>query len=253
MDDVTHFYSSEPYGAATAAALGARNRLVDPARTAFPVSGTKIREEPFSHRTWLRPQVYRGLVAHVVLMGAPSSGKSTLAESLAHALGTVWTPEYGRDYWHLHQVDRRLTPTQLVDLAEGHLREEEARLLEANRVLITDTNALTTWRYGMNYHASVLPRLQELADRCAQRYELVVLCAPDFPHDDTWDRSGDGERQRMHRQIEDDLIVRRIPFIRATGPLEHRVQRLSSLLKDVQPYTPFDELIGGSAWNGQPS
>lgn len=80
---------------------------------------------------------------------------------------------------------------------------------------------------------------------------MTVLCEPDFPYDDTWDRSGDGERLRMHRQIEADLVTRRIPFLRASGPVARRVQRLTELLAEVEPFTPVAELMGGDAWSGR--
>lgn len=191
----------------------------------------------------LHPVVRRDLVTHVVLMGAPSTGKSTLAEALAESFGTVWMPEFGRDYWNEHQVGRVLRPDQLIELAEGHLAGEEAKLLEATGILFTDTNALTTWRYGINYNGFTLPRLDELAQRCSSRYDIVLLCEPDFPHDDTWERSGDGVRQVMQRQIEADLIERRIPFFRVGGPVEDRVRAVRRLLDGYEKYTPITGLI----------
>lgn len=191
----------------------------------------------------LHPAVRRDLVTHVVLMGAPSTGKSTLAEALAESFGTVWMPEFGRDYWNEHQVNRVLRPDQLIELAEGHLAGEEAKLLEATGILFTDTNALTTWRYGVNYNGFTLPRLDELAEACAARYDVVLLCEPDFPHDDAWERSGDGVRQVMQRQIEADLIERRIPFFRVGGHVDERVRSVRRLLDGYEKYTPVTELI----------
>ncbi len=153
LRDVTHFYSCEAYGAATAAALGAIDRR---GQRSEPTA-TEIRRHPYAHRHLLSPRVYRDLVANVAIMGAPSSGKSTLAGALATAFDTAWMPEYGREFWFEHQVDRRLTPEQLVELAEGHLVREEALLWEADGFLFTDTTALTTWLYGVNYHGSAPP------------------------------------------------------------------------------------------------
>ena len=114
LRSVTHFYSSEFYGAHMSRALGAVDRRVDPARAAVPVSGTLIRADPYAWRAFVHPLVYRDLVTNVVLLGAPSTGKTTLAARLAEAHRTVWMPEYGREYWEAHQVDRRLTLEQLV-------------------------------------------------------------------------------------------------------------------------------------------
>ncbi len=242
LTDVTHFYSSEAYGAATATALGAVDRRVDPSRRMVPVSGTAIREDPHAHRHFIDPLVYRNLVTNVVLLGAPGSGKTTLAAALAEAFGTVWMEEYGREFWMRHQRHRRLTPEQLVELARHHLEREERRLLEADRFLFTDTNALTTWRYAMNYHGSSPPELAAMADASASRYDVVVLCEPDFDYVESWDRSGEGQRQVMHRQVEADLLVRRIPFFRVRGTVGERVSRVRSLLDGYTPFTPITEI-----------
>ncbi len=94
--DITHFYSSEFYGEHMSQALGAINRPVDEARRLVPISGTAIRQNPFAHRPYLHPLVYRDLITNVVLLGTPSTGKTTLAARLAEVFNTVWMPEYGR-------------------------------------------------------------------------------------------------------------------------------------------------------------
>src|SRR5829696_9000205 len=76
---ITHFYSSEFYGEHMSLALGAVNRLVDRGREQLPVSGTEIRQDPFAFRQYLDPLVYRDLIVNAVFLGAPSTGKTTLA------------------------------------------------------------------------------------------------------------------------------------------------------------------------------
>src|SRR5205809_119074 len=78
---VTHFYSSEPYGDPVSRALGAIDRRVDEARTTVVVSARNIRHSPFAWRSFVEPIVYRDLVTSVVLVGAPSTGKTTMAET----------------------------------------------------------------------------------------------------------------------------------------------------------------------------
>lgn len=240
---VTHFYSREFYGEHMSVALGAVNRLLDWTpdstwgnRTAVPISATQIRASPHAHRPFLHPLVYRDLITHVVFLGAPSTGKTTLAEALAHRYHTRWMPEYGREYWETHQVDRRLSLEQLEDIAVGHLEREEAHLAQANRYLFTDTNALTTYRFSLYYHGNATPYLAELANRCSVRYDLVFLCEADIPYDDTWDRSGEGNRAVFQKQIVSDLLVRRIPFFRVRGDLQSRIRDVEQVLAQFQKY-----------------
>ena len=234
--DVTHFYSSEFYGDHMSRALGAVNRLVDPERIDVPASGTLIRADPWRWRHYLHPRVYRDLITNVVFLGAPSTGKTTLAETLARALDTVWMPEYGREFWEQHHRERRLSPDQLVEVAEGHLAREEALLLKANRYLLTDTNALTTFVFGDYYHGIVAPRLAELASAAERRYDLVFVCGTDIPYDDTWDRSGDVKRQVFQKRILADLHRRRVPYFLLSGDLQRRSECVRQVLAVYQKY-----------------
>jgi NadR type nicotinamide-nucleotide adenylyltransferase len=237
---ITHFYSSEFYGEHVSQALGAANRLVDPGRTHLPVTGTLLRENPYQHRQFIHPRVYRDLITNVVFLGAPSTGKTTLAEKLAQEVNTVWMPEYGREYWDEHHVDRRLTLEQLTEIAEGHLEREEVLLCEANRYLFTDTNALTTYIFSLYYHGKADKRLIEYANAASARYDLVFLCDVDIPYDDTWDRSGEGNRQVFQQQIMGDLAERKIPYFLLRGSLEARVACVRQVLAHFRKY---DNLI----------
>ncbi len=231
---ITHFYSSEPYGEHVSRALGAVDRRVDTARSNVPISATAIRSDPFDHRQFLAPLVYRDFLTMVVFLGAPSTGKTTLARAMANSFSTVWMPEFGREYWELHQVDRRLSPEQLLEIAIAHRQREEALLMDARRYLFIDTDATTTLQFSYYYHGQAKPELEQLAVETRDRYDVFFLCEADIPYDDTWDRSGDVSRQRMQRQIASDLLSRQIPFHRLTGSLESRVEHAAVVLKPTQ-------------------
>jgi len=241
---VTHFYSSEPYGAHMSHALRAVDRRVDGSRKCFPISATMIREHPFAHRDLMDPIVYRDLVLNVVLLGAPCTGKSTLAQRLASVYHTRWMPEYGREYWETHQVDRRLTPDQLIEIAEGHLEREEAALQAADRYLFTDTNAWTTATFARYYHGEVPPGLVRLADRAALRYDLAFVCDTDVPYDDTWDRSGAVQRQAFQRQVIADLHERKVPYVMLRGNVDARVDSVKRLLSRFRKYMNVLDIAG---------
>jgi NadR type nicotinamide-nucleotide adenylyltransferase len=240
---ITHFYSSEFYGDHVSRSLGAVNRLVDPDRVHIPVSGTDIRADPFARRSFLHPRVYRDLILNVVFLGAPSTGKTTLAGELARVHKTVWMPEYGRTYWDRHQKDRRLTREQLVEIAQGHLKREEALLERANRYLFTDTNALTTRLFSLYYHESAAPPLCRLADEAAGRYDLVFLCDTDIPYHDTWDRSGDVNRRLFQNRIIGDLRARKIPYLTLGGSVRERTAAVNRILSGFRKYDNIAETI----------
>ncbi|MDZ8106104.1 MAG: AAA family ATPase [Nostoc sp. DedQUE12a] len=233
---ITHFYSSEFYGEHVSLALGAVNRLVDSDRKTFSVSGTQVRQDPYAFRDYLHPNVYRDLITNVVFLGAPSTGKTTIASQLAKEYKTVWMPEYGREYWEQHQIERRLSLSQLVEIAKGHLEREETLLLQANQYLFTDTNALTTYQFSLYYHKTVALELTQLAHQAVSRYDLVFLCDTDIPYDNTWDRSGEANRSIFQKQIKNDLILRKIPFFILQGDLNTRMNFVKNVLSHYKKY-----------------
>ncbi len=243
---VTHFYSSEPYGEHMSVALKAVDRRVDDERVRVPISASKIRKQPYEFRNYVDPLVYRSMVTNIVLLGAPCSGKTTLAERLAREFDTQWMPEYGREYWEEHQIDRRLRPDQLLEIAERHLIREDKLIRQANRYLFTDTNALTTALFARYYHGAVDPSLCLLADQAATRYDLFFLCDIDFPYEDTWDRSGAVNRNDFQRKIISDLNQRGIPYIPLAGSLNDRVIKVSSMLSQFDKYMDMNNLYQGS-------
>ena len=227
---ITNFYSSEFYGDHVSRGLGAKDRRVDTARHRVPISGTQIRADPYAHRRYLDAIVYRDLITKIVFLGAPSTGKTTLASLLAGQFDTQWVPEYGREYWERHQVDRRLTLPQLAEIAVGHRQREDQIIAEANRFLFVDTDATTTFQFSQYYHGTAHPTVCQLANECRTRYQLFFLCDTDIPYDDTWDRSGSMHRDQFQQQIEADLRQRGTPFIKLTGSLACRTARVAEAL-----------------------
>ncbi len=240
---ITHFYSSEPYGEHVSEALSCANRNVDIDRKTFPIAASVIRENPYRYREYIDPLVYADLITNVTFVGAPSTGKTTIVQKLSSEYDTAWMPEYGRDYWEKHQVGRRLEPWQLTEIAQGHLLCEQEKLFEANQYLFTDTNAITTYMFAMEYHGFAEERLIALAKSAERRYDLVFLCADDIPYDDTWDRSGDTNRRIFQQKIKSDLLQRNIPFITLTGSLDARINTVKKVLDKFSKWSSLGDEI----------
>jgi len=227
---ITHFYSSEFYGDHVSRALGAVDRRIDEVRLAVPISGTALRADYFAGREYIAPRVYADLITKVCFMGAPSTGKTTLARAMADRYKTLWMPEYGAEYWLENQVDRRLTIEQFEEIAPEHNRREDALTLQSRNYLFCDTNPITTSVFAKDYHGCVGPVLARLAAEAEKRYDLFFLCDTDIPYADTWDRSGDQKRKWFQNQIVGDLAERRVPFFRVSGTVEERIDQVCEVL-----------------------
>jgi NadR type nicotinamide-nucleotide adenylyltransferase len=223
-------FTGEDYGDAYAEFLGCRHVPVDPDRSAVPISGSQIRANPPAHLAFLDPPVRAHYVPRVCLLGAESTGKTTLAGALADVYGTVWVPEYG----HLYQALARDDPNgawssdEFIKIARMQHWLEDFLAGQANRVLFCDTDIFTTGVWHEEFLGEPPPEeLQRLA--AATRYSLFVLCGDDIPfRQDTYFLRDDGpRRQWMQRRYVERLESGSAPWIRVTGSLKARIGQAS--------------------------
>jgi NadR type nicotinamide-nucleotide adenylyltransferase len=78
--------TSEPYGGELAQRFGAADVRLDQARATVALSATKVRADPVAHWGTLSPPVRAYLARRVVVLGAESTGTTTLSLDLAAAL-----------------------------------------------------------------------------------------------------------------------------------------------------------------------
>lgn len=223
-------FTSEAYGDALATKLGAVHVCVDAARAAVPVSGTQIRADVHGLRAYLEPHVYAHFVGRVAVLGAESTGKSTLTRALGERLGTTWVREYGRDVYE--RENGVLTPEHFLEIALGHraLEDEAARALGVCRWVFCDTHAATTLMWSYLLTGTALPELHTLADACRTRYAHTLLCAPDLPHEQDGWRANTEVRTVQQGFIRQDLGTRGIRFDEVTGSVDVRVKQVRGLL-----------------------
>ena len=220
-------FSSEDYGPVFAGLMGSRHVMVDRHRAAMPVSGTQIRAAPLRHLELLEPCVRAHFVKRVVLIGAESTGKTTLARQLAEVFETEWVPEFGREHWERKLASRGITdpppgwsPDEFVEIATEQQAREEAVARRANRVLFADTNAFATGTWHERYHRGRDARVDAIGAR--DKVDLYLLTAPDVPFVQDGFRDGEHVRDWMDRRFAEQLAVAHAPFLRLSGPYEHR-------------------------------
>ncbi len=228
-------FSSEAYGPGFARHLGVAHVAVDNERLRVPVSGTRVRAGAAAVAAYLHPLVAAQLgvvpparVPRVVLLGAESSGKSTLCAALADACGTAWVPEYGRT---LHeQKNGHLDFEDLLYIARRHAELEDEAALTAQGVLFCDTNATTTALYSYYYFHRCTPALRALAAVCGQRYAHTFVCAPTVPFEQDGWRGPEALRSFQHGMILMQLDFYNIPYTLVEGTVAERVAQVLSHL-----------------------
>jgi HTH-type transcriptional repressor of NAD biosynthesis genes len=198
---------------------------VDPARAAMPISGTKVRGNPFAYRQYVSPDVYADLIERVAILGGESSGKTTLSQALASHFQTTWVPEYGRDLWEARSG--QLLEEDMPQIALRQVDNELRFGREARNVLFCDTTPLTTAFYSQEMFGRVDLVVETLAWR---RYDYTFLCAPDFEFVQDGTRQTARFRALQHEWYEDQLVRNGVDFEVVSGPVHARLEAVAARL-----------------------
>ena len=226
----------ETYGPGLAAHLGIAHDWAGQPRSQDEPSGTRLRADVHTHRHLLHPIVYQHFVERVVLMGAESTGKSTLSERLAREFETEHVREYGRE--HYAARGGHLDLDDYVAIARVHRDREDEGVRRASRYLFIDTNAVTTMFFSHYYNRDSRPELRRLAEECVTRYRHVIVCDDDIPFEQDGWRDNVVWRGRMQGMVLHDLATRRIPFHVVHGSLDERVAQVRSILLGQEVVSP---------------
>ena len=138
----------------------------------------------------------RGTIRRVVVTGAESTGKTTMAQALAAHYKTTWAPEYLRQF--VDEQGRLPLEADIPRIAEGHLEQEQRLLRRAYRVLFLDTDLISTCVYHRYYFGEPPIWVEEAA--AARRADLYLLMNTDLVwKPDPGQRDGPAVQAATHR------------------------------------------------------
>lgn len=226
-------FTSEDYGERYASMMGARHVMVDRARLTVPCSGTAVRSDPFAMWDFIDPPLKEWFAKRIVIVGAESTGTTTLAVDLADALDTIWVAEYGREYSALKQGrgEAVWNSAEFMEIAREQTRREDAAARESNRILVCDTNVFATVQWHRRYMGTRLPELEEFAQGC--RVHLYVLTGDEIPFVQDGLRDGEHLRHEMHCWFEEALAGQEVPWLLVTGDPKSRVKQVIERLHEM--------------------
>ena len=222
-------FASEDYGRPLAEVLGGRFVPVDRARGAVPTSGTSIRTDPMRHWDYLPRCVRPYFVKRVCVFGPESTGKTTLARRLAEDFGTAWVPEYARSL--LEAQGGKLEATDLPRIVRGQLASEDALARNARKVLICDTDPLTTLVWSEVLYGACDPLVREQAMK--RTYDLYLLLDVDVPWVDDVVRYLPENRRGFFERCEAELVNRGRRFLCLRGSWDERLARATRAVQEI--------------------
>ena len=165
-------------------------------------------------------------VLKVVLFGPESTGKTTLARDLADHYNTLWVPEYMREYLQ-EKWDRErqaCQPEDLLPIAIGQMRLENALAARADRLLFCDTDLLETKVYSEAYYLGYCdPLLEKYALK--NQYDLYFLTGTDVPWEADDLRDKPGQRSEMFSRFRKALEEYNRNFVVLDGSRRERLKK----------------------------
>ena len=223
-------FTSEDYGDKYAEFMGATHVSVDRERLKMPVSGTLVRKDPGANWEWLDPPVRGYFAKRVVVVGAESTGTTTLARALAERYRTAWVPEYGRTYWEgkMSAPNAAVWRTEeFVHIASMQNEMEDRLARSANRILFCDTDSFATSLWHERYLGSLSPEVAAL--NTGRRYDHYFLTGDDIPFVQDGTRDGEHIRHRMHERFQEELRRQVKKFTLLTGSHDERVEAAAAV------------------------
>jgi len=174
--------------------------------------------------------VVSATVKRIAILGAESTGKSTLAAALAAQFQTVWVPEYLREFVEVHQ--RTPHADEQLAIATTQIEREEKAVLYAQRFLFCDTTPILTAIYSDHYFGKADYKLESIATR--HTYAATIVTAPTTPWiADGLQRESDTVRQRIHALLIRKLQDNDLPYLLIDGTTQDRIKQVVRLLDQL--------------------
>ncbi|HVO29465.1 MAG TPA: AAA family ATPase [bacterium] len=266
-ESVDAVFTSEAYGEELARRFSARHVAVDPDRALAPVSGSAVRANPVAHWNLLEAPVRGGMARRIVLVGAESTGKSTLAREMAEALAarggaharTRWVAEFGREHATRKlaaaradaALGRRPRPemedvawneADFVAIAAEQNRREDLEARAGGPVLVCDTDAFATSVWHERYRGARSGKVDALATRVPTLYLLAHHDDVPFEQDGT--RDGEKIRAWMTGRFVERLDAEKRPWRWIRGDRGGRLRSALSAVDEVLAAWRFTAPLG---------
>lgn len=167
----------------------------------------------------------------IVLTGSESTGKSTLAARLAAHYGIEFVPEFVREF-----ATTKAGPIEFSDhgaIARGQIALEDEFIARAPRLIIQDTDLLSTAVYCEHYFGACPPWIADAAR--ARRPDLYLLMDIDVPWVPDAVRDRGHLREEMHALFRDAVVASAAPYTLVRGDWEQRFACALDVIDSVLP------------------
>lgn len=227
-------FTSESYGDPYASFMGCAHVLVDKARVTIPISATMVRKDPLAAAPFLEPVVRAHFSRRVCIVGAESTGTTTLSGDLAKYYKTVWVPEYGRLYSESKVFggeEARWRSEEFFNIAKMQAMTEDFITESGNGLVICDTDPFATSVWHERYVGKSSKELDDFAN--TRKYDLYIVTGDEIPFIQDGLRDGEHIRHNMHKRFIEKLTQTNRNFICVSGSPEERLKQAVGAIDQI--------------------
>ena len=205
------------------------------------ISSTEIRKNPYVHWDWIPNIVKPYYTKKVLIMGAESTGKSTLTINLANRFNTNYIDEAGRNISERSGTDMLMLSEDFTEILIQHKLNEIKAIEQSNKVLFIDTDTLVTQFYMNFLDDPGIEKNKTLSDAIdgVNAYDLILFLEPDVAFVQDGDRSEviRGDRVKYSEHIKDLIRSHGKPFLTVSGSYRERYE---TAVKEVKKLLNID-------------
>jgi nicotinamide riboside kinase len=160
-------------------------------------------------------------VHRIAVYGPESTGKTELAGGLARYFHAPLVAEYARERW---DEQGALALDDMLPVAHEQWRREDEAAARAERLIICDTDALTTMLWSDLLYGTTPDELRRGAEKRCRNYALYLLLDIDvaFAPDPQRCFPEPADREKAMRVWRGALERRDLPFVLIRGNWEER-------------------------------
>ncbi len=169
----------------------------------------------------------------IAIFGPESTGKTQLAEKLAAHFAAPLVAEYARERWD--QQGGVLTLEDMLPIAREQWRREDAAAAGGGRLVICDTDALTTMLWSDLLYGTSPAALRRGAEQRCRNYVLYLLLGIDVPFAPDSQRCfpDPADREKCMRIWRGALDRRHLPYELIQGNWERRERRAVAAIQKI--------------------
>ena len=229
------------------------------------MSSSLVRNNPPAYWGFLAPEVQAWFCLRVIIVGAESTGKTTLAKALAAHyqqkglpwVKTCWVAEYGREH-----TCHKLAVAQGVALAKGeavpdlselqwitaefmHIAEtqmhwEDKAAQAGSPLLIADTDTFATGIWHERYMGSRCVPVEALSRQFSPHRLYILTDVAAVPFEQDGIRDGEHIRDWMQQRFVERLQEQGFPWVQVSGDAEQcLLSAVASIEKHLQTAWSF--------------